>query len=77
MRNARAEAFLREVLAVVAAGWPQYGTSMHYPSCLVGGCTGCLPPLTLSMPAELEPYVDPHRFDAVRAEAFRRVPDVR
>lgn len=23
---------------------PQYGTSMHYPSCL-GSCTGCLPPM--------------------------------
>lgn len=24
---------------------PQYGTSMHYPACQVGACTGCLPPL--------------------------------
>ncbi|MDG4832416.1 hypothetical protein O7627_24355 [Solwaraspora sp. WMMD1047] len=23
----------------------QYGTSMHYPACRVGSCTGCLPPL--------------------------------
>ncbi|MEU8821816.1 hypothetical protein [Actinoplanes sp. NPDC048796] len=24
---------------------PQYGTSMHWPSCVVADCTGCLPPL--------------------------------
>lgn len=26
---------------------PQYGTSIHYPSCRRPHCTGCLPPLPL------------------------------
>lgn len=25
---------------------PQYGTSLHYPHCISGSCTGCLPPDT-------------------------------
>jgi hypothetical protein len=29
--------------AVEALERPQYGTSMHFPDCLGGGCTGCLP----------------------------------
>lgn len=26
-----------------AYGYPQYGSSMHYPYCDDGDCTGCLP----------------------------------
>lgn len=24
-------------------GMPQYGTGMHYPHCILGRCTGCIP----------------------------------
>lgn len=42
---------------------PQYGTSMHYPSCIVGSCTGCLPPLPdhLADPEQPKPF-DPSLF---------------
>jgi hypothetical protein len=36
---------------------PQDGTSMHYPTCIVASCTGCLPPLpdTLAEPDQPAP----------------------
>lgn len=36
---------------------PQYGTSMHYPSCIVRSCTGCFPPLPQI--EEAEPVASP------------------
>lgn len=35
----------------------QYGTSMHYPYCIDGACTGCLPPLPAWMESEADPVV--------------------
>lgn len=50
--------------AELEAGPPQYGTSMHYPSCLVHGCTGCLPPV---LEGEIvEPWVPWRGWSAAR-----------
>ncbi len=43
--------------AELEAGPTQYGTSMHYPSCRVHGCSGCLPPV---LEGEIvEPWIGP------------------
>lgn len=35
--------------------YPQYGTSMHWPYCVNGSCSGCLPPLDV----EIKPCAPP------------------